>query len=174
MYGEIRDIPGFEGKYGVTKDGRVWSYRKKGFLIGSISKEGYHRVLLRKDGKNVNMLVHRCVMLAWAPNDDPEKTEVNHKDENKLNNHLDNLEWVSHAENLRYGTRTERAIRTRIQGSKIIGKYDEKGNLLETYESQTAAAAANEGVWQSNLSNSIKTGHKCGGYYWNYIDEEEI
>jgi hypothetical protein len=53
------------------------------------------------------MMVHRLVMLTYCPTDN-EKLEVNHKDENKNNNAINNLEWITHQENCNYGTRNER------------------------------------------------------------------
>ena len=113
----IKDIPGFEGLYAASRDGHIWSYRRNKFL-----KEGntrnYAVVVLRKDNKSYTFRVHRLVAMTYIPNPD-NLTDVNHKDENGLNNSVDNLEWLSHADNLRYGSRTQRATAKRW-GDKIV------------------------------------------------------
>lgn len=103
------DIKNFENIYAVTKEGLVWSYPKtkqgkkhKGrFLKPSINGKGYLRVeLCNQDDTKYDRryFVHRLVAEAFIPN--PEnKPQVNHKDKNKHNNNVDNLEWVTNKEN---------------------------------------------------------------------------
>ncbi|MBQ0088128.1 MAG: HNH endonuclease [Prevotellaceae bacterium] len=164
---EMRMIPDYEDLYAATKDGRIWSYRSNKFLKQSINNCGYCKVGLVKDGKQKTALVHRCVMLAWCPGEG----DVNHKDENKLNNNLENLEWLSRRDNINYGTRTQRQRETYLSHRKKIGQYDATTNkLIAIYDTQTQAAAANDGVWQGNLSNALKKGNTCGGYIWKYLE----
>lgn len=127
------DIPGYEGRYAVTEDGQVWSYLRRKYLKQDLTYRGYKKVhLINKDGKDTYEGVHRLVALAYIPNPDNLET-VNHKDEDKTNNNVDNLEWMSRADNIRYGTAAQRGAITR---SKPIV-------CLETgvvYDSLTAAA----------------------------------
>ena len=108
-----RDGKGYEGKYQVSNMGRVWSIKGQKYLKGTIAKSGYVYVhLTAKNGKAVKERLHRLVAIAFLenPNNLP---AVNHKDENKLNNSLDNLEWCSHQYNCNYGTRNQRITESR-------------------------------------------------------------
>ena len=107
----MKDIEGYEGLYAVTEDGQVWSYRSQKFLKPWIAN-GYYQVTLSKNGEKKKHKIHRLVAIIYIPNPDNLR-DVNHKDENKLNNCLDNLEWLSHKDNSNYGTRNQRISATR-------------------------------------------------------------
>lgn len=103
----MKDVKGYEGLYAVTSCGKVWSYISQKFLSPRITHAGYYEVHLRKQGESKQFRVHRLVAEAYI--DNPEnKPEVNHKDENKLNNCINNLEWFTSKENVNYGTRSQR------------------------------------------------------------------
>lgn len=104
----MREIPNYEGLYAVTSCGKVWSYRSKQFLTPRKSKKGYLTVLLCNKGNMREFKIHRLVADAYIPNPD-NLPQVNHKDENKQNNCIANLEWCTNAYNRNYGTRNERA-----------------------------------------------------------------
>ena len=98
-----KPIKGYEGKYDVSNFGRVRSYYK-GLHIKTqrINNCGYCYVKLYVKGKRQKMArVHRLVAEAFIPNPD-NMSDVNHKDMNKLNNHVSNLEWTSHADNVKH------------------------------------------------------------------------
>lgn len=102
----MKDIPGYEGLYAITTEGEVWSYRQKKFLT-PVLLYGYPRVGLWKDGKVKRKFVHRIVAEAYLPN--PENLpQVNHKDENRANCCLQNLEWCDAKYNANYGSRNDR------------------------------------------------------------------
>lgn len=97
---EQRAIPGFEGLYEATYDGRIWSCKSQKFLKPTeISKTShYWRVSLRKDGKTHNILVHKLIAMTFIPN--PLNLEtVDHKDFDIHNNSVDNLRWMSRSDN---------------------------------------------------------------------------
>lgn len=107
----MRDIKGYEGLYGITSCGRVWSYRNKKFLKPG-NCQGYLRVVLCKKGEGQSFYVHRLVAEAYIPN--PQGLpEVNHKDEVKSHNWINNLEWCDRTYNINYGTRTAKQKETR-------------------------------------------------------------
>lgn len=98
----MKKIPGHEN-YSITEDGRVWTHRlRSGWMRPTIDRVGYVRFNLDDGtGKKKGMYAHRLVALAYIPNPD-RKPYVNHKDHNKANNSIDNLEWCTHAENIQY------------------------------------------------------------------------
>lgn len=102
----MKDVVGYEGLYAVTSCGKVWSYKQKKFLT-PVMMYGYPRVGLWKDGKVKREFVHRLVAMAYIPN--PENLpQVNHKDENRANCCLQNLEWCDAKYNANYGSRNSR------------------------------------------------------------------
>ena len=89
-------IPG--SIYEISSLGRVRN-GNTGNILKSQNKHGYRRINLRIDGKDTNCAIHRLVAMAFIDNPD-NKPQVNHKDGDKANNHVDNLEWVTGHENL--------------------------------------------------------------------------
>lgn len=112
-----KDIEGYEGLYQVSNMGRVRSldrkdkngqFRNGRVLAGRDDGHGYHTVALYRDGNAKNWLIHRLVAKAFL--DNPSNLpEVNHKDENKANNAVSNLEWCTAFYNNTYNGRHKRA-----------------------------------------------------------------
>lgn len=104
---EWREVKGYEGLYEVSNYGNVRRVGRTRLFTGGVNHRGYKHVVLTKSGVKSTKLLHRLVAEAFVEN--PRKCpEVNHRDENKLNNHADNLEWCTHLENSNYGTRGKR------------------------------------------------------------------
>ena len=102
-----RDVVGYEGRYSVSQCGTVYSmnYRRTGRVKALCScphPGGYVLVSLGKRGKIRKEKVHRVVAIAFVPNPS-KKPEVNHKDGDKKNNNVSNLEWVTRKENASHG-----------------------------------------------------------------------
>lgn len=95
----FRDVEGYEGLYQVTSWGRVYNVDKQKFIYQEETEKHYLRVdLVDRNGRRKHHKVHRLVAKAFIPN--PEgKQQVNHKDGNKQNNSITNLEWVTDEEN---------------------------------------------------------------------------
>lgn len=98
---EMKFIPGYEGHYSATKDGRVYKHKtekRKGGFICTDRTTTYVRIRLAKNGSEKWEAVHRLIALTFLPN--PEnKPQVNHKNLKKHDNSLENLEWVTRKEN---------------------------------------------------------------------------
>jgi len=116
MEEEWRDIPGYEGKYLVSNLGRIlsrkWTMDKWNHPLGRILTQrtddfGYKFVMLSSYPKRKRMSVHRAVALAFIPNPD-NLHQVNHKDEIRDHNRVENLEWCTVLYNNRYGHRIEK------------------------------------------------------------------
>ena len=100
-----RDIPGYEGFYQVSDLGNIRSIRfNKIRNMKSWDSNGYRAVELYLNNNGYTVGIHRLVALAFIPN--PEnKPEVNHKDRNRSNNNVENLEWVTQSENVAHAYR---------------------------------------------------------------------
>lgn len=125
-----KDINGYEGLYQVSNCGRIRSldrYDSMGrFRKGIIKADthngyGYRNVMLSKDGRSETLYVHRLVALAFIPNDN-NLPQVNHKDENKENNHVDNLEWCTNEYNSNYGNHNEKLSKAHT-GKKLSEEH---------------------------------------------------
>ena len=121
MKEEWRDIKGYEGKYQISNLGRVKSLNyhrenREKILSDAPTKGGYLIIGLCKNGKRKPYSIHKLVAEAFIENPNNYK-EVNHKDEDKTNNRVDNLEWCTAKYNTNYGTRNKRHSE-KIKGSK--------------------------------------------------------
>lgn len=112
---DMKPIPGFED-YLISKQGDVYSTKTNKFFNPSKTKDGYLKVALRGNGKSYYFRVHKLVAMTYLDNPD-NLSEVNHKDFNRTNNCLENLEWVSHDDNMLYSK-----IQNRFKGDKPLRK----------------------------------------------------
>lgn len=131
-----KDIVDYEGLYQVSNLGRVKSLVRKGVLKEKMLKpfihqKGYLQIGLHKNGKYIKYLVHRLVAEAFIPNPN-NLPEVNHKDENKQNNVVSNLEWCDRSYNNTYGTMIKRRVEKQ---SKPVLQYTIDGILVKEWSS---------------------------------------
>lgn len=171
-----KDIKGYEGLYQVSNLGRVKScerYKKGNNCITKVNerikkpsvKNGYYFIVLYKDNKGENCYIHRLVASAFIDNPD-NLPLVNHKDEIKTNNMVDNLEWCDRVYNNNYGTRNER-VATAL--SKPIYSVDITTNEITFYQSINDASRITGGNI-GNISSCLKGKYKsAGGYKWYYV-----
>ena len=119
-----KDIPGYEGLYKVSNLGRIKSLgngktRKENILRLTKDKYGYLYITLSENGKLKKFKVHRLVAMAFIPNPN-NYTQINHKDENRSNNRVENLEWCTQKYNNNYGNHSKN-ISNAIKG-KYVGE----------------------------------------------------
>lgn len=95
------DIPGYEGRYGITEDGKVWSHLYKRWMKQRVDRSGYLKVALYKPHNCKGYFVHRLVALTYLPNPS-NYPQVNHLDGNRLNPNLTNLEWCTQSQNINH------------------------------------------------------------------------
>ena len=159
---------GIEYDYLISNHGRVFSLKRQKMLKPRKHTGGYLKVKLFKNDKEKYFLIHRLVAIHFIPNNDEEKTEVNHIDENKENNHVENLEWCTREYNMRYGTRIERQKKTTLDSGR--GK---RVRCVETHQEFESVHEASRflGVDNSSLRACLKGRTKtCKGLHWEYID----
>lgn len=160
-----KDIKDFEGHYQVSNLGRIKSIKfgKEIILKQHNNKGGYYYVCLLKNGKHKNYYVHRLVAQAFLPN--PYKLpQVNHKDENKTNNNVDNLEWCTNEYNHNYGTINERISQSQ---SKPVLQYDLNGNLIKEWKSINECGR--NGFNQGDICKCCNGKRKTAkGFIWKY------
>lgn len=182
-----KDIKGFEGIYQVSSLGSVRSLdriikRKNGIpqtlkgkvLSPGINPCGYAFVCLGNMGNSKPYRVHRLVADVFVsnPNNYP---VVNHKDENKLNNSVDNLEWCTYSYNTKYNGGMMKRVITRNKKhsygcEKKVFQYDLKNNLVKVWDSLMSIGRV-LGYSYSNIANccnEIGHRHTAYGYKWSY------
>ena len=169
-----KDIKGYEGLYQISSHGRVKSlFRYKKILKPALQTKGYFYVSLCKPNKNFT--IHRLVAEAFIPNPDNLPC-VNHKDEDKTNNHVDNLEWCTYEYNLNFGTRNERiseSLLNHTNTSKKVYQYTLDGKFIKEWKSTNECGrnGYNQGTVSSCCRGKIKT-HR--GYKWSYEKKEAL
>lgn len=189
---EWRDIPGFEGFAQASSDGQIRSLgyeyskphyrggvalcRSKGkILCQKTNNRGYWQVHINTGRKTFDRLVHRMVAMAFIPNP-LNLPQVNHIDEDKNNNRVENLEWCTNAYNKKYGTGISRSAQNtdyskrRNNGKKRkVVQMDSDNNQIREWNSVKEAATA-MGVHPHALSDTCCGIYKsCKGYHWKYI-----
>lgn len=140
-------------------------YKREKIKALTDNGHGYLHLTLCKNGKQRHVYVHRLVAEVFIPN--PNKLpEVNHKDENKQNNNVNNLEWCTKKYNNCYGTKNERGAKAR---GKTVLQIDINSNeIINTFDS-THEAARKTGLSQGNIFSCCNGKHKSiGGYKWRY------
>lgn len=164
-----KEIKGFEGRYSVSTLGSIRNDKTNKVLSPSVYNNGYRRVSFRESGLIHYFLVHRLVADAFIDNTENKRT-VNHKDGNKLNNNVSNLEWATDKEQQRHAI--DFNLRKSFKGkdsklSRPVYQFDLSGNFLNKYDSVMCAKKC--------LGFSLHISEVCngkrktsGGFTWSY------
>lgn len=162
-----KPINGYDGQYLVSDCGNVKSLKawndgqQERLLKQGTNRKGYKVVSLSKNSKVKHFTVHRLVALAFIPN--PHNfNQVNHKNEDKTDNRVCNLEWCNNFYNMNYGTRLARQIAKRSKPVICV----ETGVV---YPSSKEASRRNPPIRQGNITLCCQHKNKsAGGYHWEY------
>lgn len=171
-----KPVVGYEGLYEVSNWGRVKSMNynhtgKEKILKPGTYKSGYLYVVLWKNNKQKHFLIHRLVAEAFLEIPEELKQyigtvylQVNHKDENKKNNNVENLEFCDRTYNVNYGTRNERIALTK---SKPVLQYDLERNFIREWPStmECGRNGFNQGAVAACCRGELKT---YKGFIWKY------
>lgn len=171
-----KPIRGYEGYYEVSSLGRVRSIARtitksngiklkveEKLLTQATITGGYLAVCLSKNGKWHCYLAHRLVAQTFIPNPENLK-DVNHINEVKTDNRLENLEWLSHKDNMNFGTARERALKKIRKPVVQVDKVT--GEIIERFPSGTEAIKKT-GI--KSIFNCTRGKQKsAGGYLWRY------
>ena len=180
---EWKYIEGYEKKYQISNMGRLRSlyfkdkygnkWDKIYYLKWSLNRKGYQRTRLCLNGKlNSSVFAHRLVADAFIPN--PQNLpQVNHKDGNKKNNRVDNLEWCSNKENALHSQKNglNPSLKRFSENFNAIPveKYSLDGEYIETFGSLIEAAMSCKLKSTGRITNACRDWNKTsGGYKWKY------
>ena len=172
---EWKDVEGYEGLYQVSNEGdndhSVRNTKRNNFKKSYVWGNGYVYVQLSKNHKSKPVALHRIKADAFVYNDDKSnKTFVNHKNEDKTDNRIENLEWCTAKYNNNYGTHNERMreqLTNRKDLSTTVYQYTLDGKLVKIWES--TRECGRYGFNSSTISKCCRgllKKHK--GYRWSY------
>ena len=180
-----KDIKGYVGLYQVSSLGRVRSIPRKYMqkeikLLKPTERFGYLHVWLCKGGVSKCKRVHRLVAENFIKKINLEQNIVNHKDGNKQNNRVENLEWCTQKENIQHAIKNGlfnfdayKLLRNKKNVGRNVIQFDKKGNLIKEWKS-IAEAEKYFGVKTSHISECCNGKYKTTmGYIWRYKTKEE-
>ncbi|WP_316571335.1 NUMOD4 domain-containing protein [Neobacillus sp. YIM B06451] len=174
-----RNIEGYDSHYQVSNLGRVRSLDRKligkrggikeikGRLMEIKLKKGYSFVRLSKGGVRRNILVHKLVAQAFISNPD-NKPIINHINNIKHDNRLENLEWATYKEN------TQHMVNQFRGNAKAIKQYDLKGEFIKEYPSVTTASNETGVSYLTIIDMFKRKKNMCAGYLWKWADDDTI
>ncbi len=172
---EWKDTYIYGEQYQVSQTGLVRNKITGHILTPQKDNKGYLRVRLSFHNKKSSAKVHRLVAVAFIPNP-YNKPQVNHRDANKENNAVGNLEWITNYENMQHAIRNGLTNHVEYAGRKkraVIGTSLDGKHIVKF--SSLSEAAKTCRISRSNLCNTLKGKRKmCGGYTWSYENESEV
>lgn len=167
----FKDIAGYEGLYQASNYGNIKSFYTNKIIIGSITKNGYYTISLVKGKNKISKSIHRIIAATFYGDSN---LDVNHKDGNKLNNHIGNLEYVTKSQNIRHamlnGLLVQNTKKIAEEKRKKVAKIDMLSNqIIEVYNSTHEASKLTK-INRGNIC-SVCRGEKihAGKYFWKYL-----
>lgn len=168
-----KDINGYNGLYQISNLGRVKSLNKSIIKKLQTNEKGYLKVTLANNKKRKTYFVHRLVALHFIPNIN-NLPQINHKNENKCDNRVENLEWCDNRYNCNYGvhnTKISQKLKRHPSLIKPILQLTPNGELIKKWGSSTDAAE-NLHIHKTCISECCNGKQKtAGGYVWGFMDD---
>ena len=182
----FRSVPGYEGLYSISDMGTLKTHKRQGtderVIIGYKDRTGYLRATLMKNGEGKSFAVHRLVCMAFLDNPENKRT-VNHKNGNKTDNRLENLEWMTHSENHLHSYE-QLARKSSMSGksgalhhnAKSVTKICKTTGSITMYPTlrEAARSSSTTSFCEGHISaccNGTRNSHK--GFYWKFTDSFE-
>lgn len=172
-----KSIKGFEGRYEISSLGRVRSLSRlkvgksncsfiteEKILSLSFNKDGYKKCSLHKDGRRFTYQIHRLVAEAFIPNIN-NLPQVNHKDWDRTNNRVENLEWCTY----KYNLENKRIKSNKFFTDYKIAQHDFQGRHINTYDSINSASLCTDIIPYRIKLCADGVINQAGGYIWKYI-----
>ena len=187
---EWKWIKGFEGIYQISSHGRLKSFRKikSGYILSNQNKKGWYLTvnLFDSDGVRHTRRIHRLVTEAFIGNIPP-GYHVHHKDENKQNNRVDNLEIIHPVKHRKETEITHPQIITgmnnynKFEKPRRIRQYDKDGHFIAEYANSIIASfytgVCHRNILQVANQDEYKPGmtrKQAGGYVWKFADDKGV
>lgn len=179
MQEEWKEITGYEGYFEVSSLGnfrskdRYVKYKQNGMrlypgknLKVEVMEEGYKRILLMKNGIKKRYMCHRIVAQEFIPNEE-NKPYVNHKNGDRGDNRVENLEWCTQSENEKHSVLFLGKTMKGKTTPKPVIKHTDNGNILYSSISEGIRSLNGVGCIEG-LKKSIKNNRKYHGFYWSF------
>ena len=169
-----REISGYEGIYTIDENATIINIVTKTIKHPSVGNHGYYQIDLHRNRERKTLLVHRLMAETFLDNTENKRT-VNHKDGNRLNNNLKNLEWATYSENHKHSYDNLGRVAYMFgrygilnHNSKPVLMYLKSGELVKRYNS-IMDAQRDTGIPNNGIVSCLKgRSHVAGGYIWRY------
>lgn len=159
------EVIDYRGLYAISNFGRIKNVMTNQIRKTSIENDGrYERISLTNNGIKKRFRIHRLVAEMFLDNAD-KLTEINHKDENTLNNRVTNLEWCTSSYNVNYGTRNKR-VSDRLS-KKVMGISENENKVIILKSTRSGKKFGFNNSHISSCCNGKRKKHNK--YYWKYI-----
>lgn len=169
----FRDVVGFEGLYKISDTGIVFSVRTNKELKPFVTQWGYLSVQLRNHSKKANRFVHRLVGEAFLEKPE-DATEINHKDGNKKNNHVSNLEWCTSSQNHSHRCHVlgEKPTNIHIMHQKNSKRVVciETGDVFKSITDASKSVGVGLSTMSAHLNGKTRI---CAGLHWRYEERND-